>query len=272
LAKIKLTFSASSNAVVNGGREITEEIPVAILASISGSQATLSRCVSDFSLGSPVYQTAGNVTGNQITGLRPNHWYNVTVSGITQSKGNGYNTLIGPAISRCNQPTSVLSAIADRMINWPDGNTPQSHTFVAQAPADGCIQGRLDGQVASMSFFMIGSHSEVAPNGAPTGNALSIVGSHQVNQLTAGAKYLVSVYGVAHDHGNGGSTMGPTQVKDCLTQQTLHSNPPANMNWPDGNVPVSYSFILPSAPPSGCIQAFVDGNVQAAGVTYVKLM
>jgi prepilin-type processing-associated H-X9-DG protein len=66
--------------------------------------------------------------------------------------------------------------------------------------------------------------------------------------------------------------MGVTQVKDCNTQHVLHSNKPVNMNWPDGNVPVSYSFILPSAPQSGCIQAFVDGNVQAAGVTYVKLM
>jgi len=161
---LKVAFSAGS--AQQGTSANVDSFRVAMEGSVDtvSGTAQLSRCVADFAGSQASNGTrAGTVNGNEITGLIPGGWYMVTVMGTIRNAGNGAATLWGPSLTRCGpQSAQVLVATPSEVLNWPDGNAPQSHTFAVRAPEDGCIRGRTDdgsvnAVVIAMSYLLAGT-------------------------------------------------------------------------------------------------------------------
>jgi len=82
------------------------------------------------------------------------------------------------------------------------------------------------------------------------------VSGHQGTGLAPNKKYLVSVYGITANRGQGGATLLPVEVKSC-SGTVLATTGSYSVNWVDGNAPQTASFVI-TAPSSGCIQGFTD--------------
>lgn len=78
----------------------------------------------------------------------------------------------------------------------------------------------------------------------------SFTGTSSITGLTVGKKYLVSVYGITRDAGTGTATLGAVRVGDgaSVGQGTqLATTGTQSINWPDGNVPQSATFVITAA-------------------------
>jgi hypothetical protein len=78
----------------------------------------------------------------------------------------------------------------------------------------------------------------------------SFTGTSSITGLTVGKKYLVSVYGITRDAGTGTATLGAVRVGDgaSVGQGTqLATTNSQSINWPDGNVPQSATFVITAA-------------------------
>lgn len=80
--------------------------------------------------------------GSSIGGLTAGRRYLVSVYGITANRGTSNATLQSVRVT--NSAGATLAATPAKYINWPDGNPPQSATFVVTGPADGIIRGYTD--------------------------------------------------------------------------------------------------------------------------------
>ncbi len=275
LISAKVKIQVSKKALPGGGttlgaQTLYREIPISMIASdVSGGAATIQSCVSNLAIGSPLTSGAGTITGSMITGLRADTYYTVSVYGYTQNKGNGSATLLPVSVRGCGVGAAVLAATPSQVINWHDGNAPQSASFVIQPPPDGCVQGYADGWVSSMSYVAIANQAYAASNGGIQSLG-STVTSNTVNGLVANDSYLVQFYGVSLNHGTGGATFGSNTIRACGSAAPIASTPPQNVNSPDGNVPISATLTI-VAPGSGCIEAFVDATQPAQTITVVKL-
>lgn len=86
-----------------------------------------------------------------------------------------------------------------------------------------------------------------------------VVNSNRIDTLTPGKKYLISVHGVTDSKGLGSQTLAKSSIKECISVSVLAETPNKNIVGPYGNAPITVNFII-TAPTSGCIDSFLDGN------------
>jgi len=86
---------------------------------------------------------AYNVSGSILNGLTPGDVFLVNVNGVTAYRGTRWATLTGVRITNCGSLT--LARQSNRYLDWPDGVTSHSASFVITVPASGCIRGFTDG-------------------------------------------------------------------------------------------------------------------------------
>ena len=95
-----------------------------------------------------------NTSGSMILGLIPGKKYLVNVYGVTRNAGQGSEKLWAIGVSNCKKSPGVLIETRSSIgINWPDGQAPQSASFVVKAPADGCIRGYCDGRLGKVLYI-----------------------------------------------------------------------------------------------------------------------
>jgi len=128
---------------------------------------------------------------------------------------------------------------------------------VTLAVNDTAIQRRVTGTCASGSAIRaIAANGTVTCQDIPSTWEVRTANSSLLTGMTAGAHYLVSVYGVTRDRGTGGTTLGRVRLERTdggLITQT----PTATINWHDGQAPQSATFGI-TAPANGQIRAWTD--------------
>lgn len=105
----------------------------------------------------------------------------------------------------------------------------------------------------------------------PTSDILT--GAPTLSGLTPGKKYLISIYGICHNRGTGDDTLGQHMIREGSSVSSgaiLASTPSERIDWPDGNVPVSVTFII-DGPPTGTVTGVTDGDVPARTMYAVRL-
>ena len=110
-----------------------------ISVTVDGEEKMLNDALDDLSTELETY----TVNGNQINGLTPGRKYIVDVYGITVNRGED-NEMLNPIGVRECGGGAILDQAPQQLINWHDGNAPQSASFVVDAPASGCIEGYVD--------------------------------------------------------------------------------------------------------------------------------
>jgi type II secretory pathway pseudopilin PulG len=95
------------------------------------------------------------------------------------------------------------------------------------------------------------------------------VSGNMINGLNPASKYLVNIYGIAPNKGNGMATLGGLTVTDC-TGVGLAQTPSQSINWPDGQ-PTQSGSLLITAPASGCIRTYVDTTVSALYTSAIEI-
>ncbi len=178
-----------------------------------------------------------------LSGLLAGETYMVSVYGITENRGD--NNLQSITVSDCDG--NVLQSTPSQVINWHDGQAPHSTTMAVEVPADGCIRAETD---MGPALAMTATQAQ--------GEASSVNGS-VVNNLEAGANYMVTVYGVTTFRGDGNNTMLPVEIQDCVDQSTIASHASMVIDWHDGQVGQGSSIPI-VAPAGGCIIGVTDGG------------
>lgn len=87
--------------------------------------------------------------------LTPGATYWINVYGIATNKGTGTATLGRVGVRECSG-SSWLATTPLISVDWPDGNPPQSASFVITVPSTGCIRGVTGiGAAMHMSGFRL---------------------------------------------------------------------------------------------------------------------